>query len=118
LINGGADVNFRTVQKGNHQFTSLLMLAAGRSSQEAAEMMRLLLLSGADPNAYVKSRKKGELRTVAMQRGAKQLPRWLGMTWDELVTWTTDRRSKGLQEEELARLYPQDYMSENKPGPN
>lgn len=71
-----------------------LMLAAAKMTREGAEMMKLLLLAGADPNALYQRKKDSEPTTAGMERGAQNVSKWLGMTWDELVEWAADQRSR------------------------
>ncbi|PKX97986.1 uncharacterized protein P174DRAFT_508347 [Aspergillus novofumigatus IBT 16806] len=82
LLQYGADVNG---QKGKLA-VSPLQFAARKSSIENAEFMRFLLSVGADPEHVSRSRKPSD------EVGAKEIVRWLGMTWNELVEQTRDCR--------------------------
>jgi ankyrin repeat protein len=82
LLQYGADVNG---QKGKLA-VSPLQFAARKSSIENAEFMRFLLSAGADPEHVSRSRKPAD------EIGAKEIVRWLGMTWNELVEQTRDCR--------------------------
>ncbi|ETS84159.1 hypothetical protein PFICI_02184 [Pestalotiopsis fici W106-1] len=77
LLQGGADVNYQALP------TSLTYLhrVAKLSSAEAANFMRLLLLNGADPEKTSSTAKL----PVRDEKGAKQISKWIGISWDELV---------------------------------
>lgn len=111
LLDNGADVDFGggkdTETRELTKQKPPLALAAARNGPQAAEMMRLLLLTGADGNASYRVECKEEtiIKTVSMGSGAKRVSKWLGMTWDELVEWATEQRSKNLEGEVVSRLY-------------
>ena len=89
LIEYGAQVNIQSTEYGRRG--PPLYLAATRSTKGGAEMMKFLLLAGADPEGRVDSRRHTmghPSRLVAAQRISKHL----GMTWDELVEWTQEQR--------------------------
>lgn len=65
-----------------------LQVAARKTTQQAADLMEFLLLQGADPN--VRSRNKG----ISDEKGAREISKWLGMSWEQLVTRTTEERQK------------------------
>jgi hypothetical protein len=97
LLECGADVDFTRSQKMTER--TPLYMAATKTTAEAAELMKLLLLYGADPNISYKVRrsrehKSGEIRTPSMERGAQNISKWLGMTWDQLVKWAEEERRK------------------------
>ncbi|GFF67628.1 predicted protein [Aspergillus lentulus] len=82
LLQYGADVNGQRSKLA----VSPLQFAARKSSIENAEFMRFLLSAGADPDQVSRSRKPSD------GIGAKEIVRWLGMTWNELVEQTRDCR--------------------------
>lgn len=104
LLNRGADVNFQPQGYAR----SPLHCAATNNSVEGAEMMRFLLLKGADPEAYLlvlaageKPRMSGERwgekterKEIRDEKGAQNLHKWLGKTWDELVEETKHIRNE------------------------
>jgi hypothetical protein len=90
LLGHGANINGRP----SYTKKTALHRAAGNTSAEGAEMIRFLLLNGADPEA---DPKETDDRLRILQRpgkkirdeeGAKGIHRWLGKTWDELVEET------------------------------
>jgi hypothetical protein len=64
--------------------------AARQTTSEAAKLMELLLLYGADPNANA-SRSKLKIQE---EKGAKGISKWLGMSWDELLVHVQEERQK------------------------
>lgn len=87
LLRNGAYVNTRGSSQTNNGFATPLYSAARRTTAEAAQLMKFLLESGADPSANVRGRTAGELP------GAQNISKWLGMTWDELVESTAAARA-------------------------
>lgn len=88
LIQCGADPNFN----GSAHGLTPLILASKKRTEEAANIMKTLLLAGADPYHEKKFRNKDTTETAAMGAGARGISRWLGITWDELVAWTQEER--------------------------
>lgn len=78
LLQYGADVNGQKRKLA----VSPLQYAARKSSVENAEFMRFLLSAGADPEQVSRSRKPSD------EIGAQEIPRWLGITWNDLVEQT------------------------------
>ncbi|VZI19679.1 unnamed protein product [Fusarium fujikuroi] len=74
--------------KAHKASPTALQVAARKTTQQAADLMEFLLLQGADPN--VRSRNKG----ISDEKGAREISKWLGMTWEQLVTRTTEKRQK------------------------
>jgi len=83
LINAGAPVNHR---RSSHYLTSLHH-AVMHNTPEAAKLVKYLLGKGADPAAFFTSApKKGSMiRRIRDEAGAKDISKWLGMSWDDLV---------------------------------
>jgi hypothetical protein len=95
LLKHGAVVDFRSKHtRGTELIKTPLLAAAGRNSKDAAELMKLLLLAGADPNASYCPKKGSEPRFVNMEKGARGISKWLPFSWTELVEWTAAERSK------------------------
>ncbi|KAJ6149062.1 hypothetical protein N7471_000261 [Penicillium samsonianum] len=102
LLEGGAEVDFRP--------------AARKMTREAAEMMKLLLLWGADPNADARTfwshartkrsdeKKDGPRRTVDMERGTQKIEKWLGMPWEKLVEWAQEQRSQNIKQKSTSKI--------------
>lgn len=85
LLQKGADVNSRGHSDLSTRGTALYY-ACTKTSQNAAYMTKFLLESGADPALKVGGRLPGE------RRGAKNISKWLGVTWEELVEATSHKR--------------------------
>ncbi|CVK97829.1 uncharacterized protein FPRN_10771 [Fusarium proliferatum] len=95
LVACGADVNY----KRNRSSRALCPLhyAIRKTSAEAADLVKYLLLSGADPHMKVirPSKKKNSQEIVpSLEPGAKVISKWLDKTWDELVEWAAEERRK------------------------
>jgi hypothetical protein len=98
LLECGADVDFR--RTNNRSERTPLHLAATKTTVAAAELMKFLLLSGADPDVSVEVKRdkiehkyqRVERRTPSMERGGQNISKWLGMTWDQLVKWAEEQR--------------------------
>lgn len=87
LLEKGAKIDAR---RGTATKTALFC-AAERDSFEGASMMRFLLQHGADPEAemIVMSQRNGRhKRRIRDQVGPKNIRKWLGKDWDELVQET------------------------------
>lgn len=97
LLHRGANVNFQPQETAR----TALHCAAGNDSAEGAELMRLLLLKGADPEATVrvaKSSSPTNIKRIRDEKGAQNIDKWLGKSWDELVEET-----KHIRDQEQAR---------------
>jgi len=92
LLDCGADINFRL----SSLYLTPLHHAARKTTAKAAELMKFLLLSGADPTTSATSTYRGSERTttISTERGARNISKWLNMTWDELVEWAQEERKK------------------------
>lgn len=86
LVDHGAVVDFRS---SDHYLTPLHHTAR-QTSAAGAEMMKYLLLQGADP-ASESGRAKLKIHD---EKGAKGISRHLGMSWDELVAYAAKERVK------------------------
>ena len=76
LLRNGVNVN--TARRG---YTALFW-ASTRKDQRAAELMRFLLESGAEPDS--KSNRKG-VTPIADHQGARNISKWFGISWEQLV---------------------------------
>jgi hypothetical protein len=98
LLESGALVDRRRSDK----YPTALWSAARQSTRECAALMKLLLLHGADPNIKrqpLKVRGSGwtTFTKIEDEIGPRELSKWLGITWDELVEETkAERLSKSL----------------------
>ena len=86
FVDYGAEVDFR---RSPACYTALRH-AARQNSAAAAEMMKYLLLQGANPEV---TGGRARLR-VRDEKGAKGIAQWLGMSWDELIAKTKEEREK------------------------
>lgn len=86
LIKGGVKVDHRR----SPLYLTPLHHAARQTTVGAAEMMKFLLFSGADPEAKAS---RANLR-IQDEKGAKGISKWLGMSWEELVTKAKEERQK------------------------
>ena len=86
LIGHGAEVN----SKRSKWRLTALQCAARQDSAAAAEMMKYLLLQGADPELKPERARL----SIRDEKGAKGIAKWLGMSWDELVAKTKEEREK------------------------
>ncbi|KAF5986263.1 hypothetical protein FBULB1_2485 [Fusarium bulbicola] len=96
LVACGADVNYRAIK--NPANLCPLHYAMRKTSAQAADLVKYLLLSGADPNLKVirsKGKNKGKEIVLSSEPGAKDISKWLGKTWDELVKWAAEERRQG-----------------------
>lgn len=87
LLGKGARVNFQSRKDER----TALHCAARNDSAEGAEMIRFLLLKGADPEATLKvydERSPTSLKRIREEKGAQNIHKWLGKSWDELVEET------------------------------
>ncbi|KAF4335307.1 Nacht domain protein [Fusarium beomiforme] len=77
---------------GPTSFTDL-HVAARKNTEEAAKFMEFLLLQGADPE-------KGTLlKRIRDEKGAREISRWLGVNWDELIERSARSRWRNEQDE-------------------
>ena len=86
FVDHGAEVDFRR----SRVYLTPLHHAARQNSAAAAEMMKYLLLQGADPELTA-GRAALKIRD---EKGAKGIAQWLGMSWDELIAKTKEEREK------------------------
>lgn len=93
LLDHGANINY----KRTDYCKTALQLAARRNSERGAQMIRFLLLKGADPEADQRlTRSNGgpqrQGKRIRDEPGAMGIHQWLGKTWDELVEETKSIR--------------------------
>lgn len=73
-------------------YPTALHFAARQSSPQAAELMKFLLYHGADPEHQAS---RSSLK-ISEEKGAKEIAKWLGMSWDELVQKIKLDRERGI----------------------
>jgi len=103
LLDCGANINHR---RGLTYFTPLHH-AVKHNSADAAEFCRFLLLRGANPHAECKAFRNRASTRIQDEIGAKNISKWLNMTWDELVISTREEAQKAI---ERADMISQDGM--------
>jgi hypothetical protein len=105
LIEKGVPVDWRNSKAG---ITSIVH-AARKTNAEAAELVRFLLCNGAETvveivigdNSYIRRHpdeadiKRSQIH-VSEQKGARQISKWLGVSFDELVAQAKEAR-RGLE---------------------
>lgn len=93
LLTYGAEIDFTLKNK-----PTPLRLAARRNSPEAAELIKLLLYQGANLEHIYSSCE----RKISEEKGAKQIAKWLNVSWDELVQKIKEDRENGICPPEYA----------------
>jgi hypothetical protein len=88
LVDHGADVNHAP-----RNLLPALRHAARIDSATAAELMKFLLLQGADPDGG----RKGGKQKMQDEKGPKSIAKWLGISWDELVAQTREEGQRAIQ---------------------
>ncbi|KAF5674658.1 Nacht domain-containing protein [Fusarium circinatum] len=76
--------------KAHKNSPSALQFAARKTTQQAADLMKFLLLQGADPNMGSARNERSAKIMIRDEKGARQISKWLGVTWEELVERTTE----------------------------
>ncbi|KAL7754599.1 hypothetical protein ACKLNR_002808 [Fusarium oxysporum f. sp. zingiberi] len=74
--------------KSTPRSLTALQMAARNTTEQAAKFMEFLLVQGADPHKRTASKRIGD------EKGAQQISRWLGLTWEQLVEKTTKERQE------------------------
>lgn len=86
-ISCGADPNHRRAAA----YLTPLHYAARKTTREAAEFMKFLLLNGADPELTYGKKEK---RKLGDEKGPQNIAHWLCMSWDSLVLSVKEEREK------------------------
>lgn len=88
LLEYGAEIDFRR----SEIYITPLHHAARKSSPQAAELVKLFLYQGANPEIHpIRSKIK-----ISEEKGAKEIAKWLEMSWDELVQKIKLDRERGI----------------------
>lgn len=74
--------------KATETSPTALQFAARKTTQQAADLMKFLLLQGADPNLGTPK------KMIRDEKGAREISKWLGLTWEELVERTREERQR------------------------
>ncbi|KAH7255143.1 uncharacterized protein BKA55DRAFT_563482 [Fusarium redolens] len=88
-LNNGCKVDAQS----SYNSLTALQIAARNTTEQAAKLMEFLLLQGADPDKGTAKKRIGE------EKGARQISRWLGVTWEQLVERTTKKRHRNEKDE-------------------
>ncbi|KAK5451732.1 hypothetical protein LTS15_007992 [Exophiala xenobiotica] len=95
LIDLGADVNY--VPAHCSTAPTPFRYAARRNSAAAANLIRFLLLQGANPD-LTPIKPKMVYPKIEDEKGPRGIAKWLGVSWDELLVQTKEEREKGLRD--------------------
>ncbi|KAF5968445.1 Nacht domain-containing protein [Fusarium bulbicola] len=85
--------------KAHDNSPTALQFAARKTTQQAADLMKFLLLQGADPNMGARKSSGMAPKMIRDERGAREISKWLGVTWEELVEQTTEELQRIKREE-------------------
>ncbi|RYC87009.1 hypothetical protein BFJ63_vAg10141 [Fusarium oxysporum f. sp. narcissi] len=80
------------IQSSYNSLTAL-QIASRKTTKQAADLMEFLLLQGADPNKRTAKKRIGD------EKGAREISKWLGLTWEQLVERTTEERQRNKKNE-------------------
>jgi hypothetical protein len=94
-IQHGCEVN----SKAQEYTPTALQFAARKTTSQAADLMKFLLRKGADPNTWAAKNGRTAKTMIRDEKGAREISKWLGLTWDELVERTTEERRRGREKE-------------------
>jgi len=93
LLSYGAPINYTNTGDTWGNYRTSLHRALRRSRPETAELAKFLLYRGANPDV---SALKSSVQRIEDEIGAREISKWLGMTWDELVTKVKADREAGI----------------------
>ncbi|TVY66692.1 Vegetative incompatibility protein HET-E-1 [Fusarium oxysporum f. sp. cubense] len=79
--------------QSSYNSLTALQIASRKTTQQAADLMEFLLLQGADPNKRTAKRRIGD------EKGAREISKWLGLTWEQLLERTTEERQRNKKNE-------------------
>ncbi|KAI3585513.1 hypothetical protein IWW34DRAFT_897573 [Fusarium oxysporum f. sp. albedinis] len=80
------------IQSSYNSLTAL-QIASRKTTKQAADLMEFLLLQGADPNKRTAKKRIGD------EKGAREISKWLGLIWEQLVERTTEERQRNKKNE-------------------
>jgi hypothetical protein len=90
LIKLGANLDYPINHYKKNGGMTALRLAAKKTTKEAALFMQFLLSQGASDTEQ--RQHNSEAFNIGNERGAKEISKWLGVTWEELVESNKIRR--------------------------
>ena len=88
LLRNGVDINHRAKNRN-----TALFYASHKPTQTAAEFMKFLLESGADPLVPLTS----NCKPLADQPGPRKISKWLGVSWEQLVEESRKKYAASLE---------------------
>ena len=88
LLRDGVDINSRAWEG-----CTALYWTSTRKTKRAAEFMKFLLESGADPLTPLHKRRK----RIPYQAGPRNISKWLGITWEQLVEESRKKHAASLE---------------------
>ncbi len=88
LLQNGVDVNFDA-----YSSYTALYAASRTKSRRAAELMKFLLESGADPGI----KRRSQRVPIADRPGPRNVSKWLGVSWEQLVEESGKKHAASLQ---------------------
>lgn len=91
LLEYGADIDPRQLEECGINSLTPLQNAARRNTPQAAELLKFLLYHGADP----KHRPRRVRLKICDEKGPRNIAKWIGMSWDELVEMVKLDRARG-----------------------
>ena len=88
LLRNGVDINHRAKNRN-----TALFYASNKPTKTAAEFMKFLLESGADPLVPLTP----NCRPLADQPGPRKISKWLGVSWEQLVEESRKKYAASLE---------------------
>ncbi|KAM7210965.1 hypothetical protein V8F06_013645 [Rhypophila decipiens] len=92
MLSYGTEVDYTA--KGSTIYATPLHRTLRKSNPQTAEMARFLLYRGADPERTCKV--KFGVKSIKDEVGAREISKWIGMMWDELVQKVKEDREAGI----------------------
>ena len=105
LLENGAELDFKKLGTS----PTPLHHAARHDSPQAAELMKFLLYHGANPELYLTPNRK--VVKISDEKGPRNIAKWLGMSWDELVEMVKVDRERGFCPPEYRSVFSFEMIS-------
>ena len=103
LLEHGANIDYQRTKT----CLTPIQLAARDDSPQAAELIMFFLYLGADPT--ILPARHG--LQICDQKGPRNIAKWIGMSWDELVKMVKSDRERGFCPPEYQLVFPVDLIS-------